>query len=55
MSIAIRSFPKEKQRDVVARRLANGTKELVSAERERRKPILGLGYWGAVAARNRGM
>lgn len=55
MSNSIRSFKKEQQSMVVNNRLVNGTREIMQAAKEKRKPLLGLGYWGARDASNRGL
>lgn len=47
MSASIRSFPAQQKASVVWRRIDNGTAEMLLAGKEKRKPRLGLGYWGA--------
>lgn len=50
MSASIRSFPAQQKASVAWRRIGNGTAEMLLASKEKRKPRLGLGYWGALDA-----
>ncbi len=50
MSIAIKSYKEKDKATVIRRRLAAGARERGLAKKEKRKPLLGLGYWAALHA-----